>query len=96
MILYRLEEWQSASGRYWHCEHTSSFPKGVQKWVVPARLLNMPVDKFIEWLFKNYKPDMFYHNKDCSFCSWGWKSQTQMRKYKNYINKIAREKNFQI
>ena len=93
--LYRLEEWQGGSG-VWLCEHTSSYPEGVQKWVLPARLLDMTVDKFLEWLIDTYKPDHIYHNEDCSFVGWGWSDQEQMRKYKNTINKIARQKNFLI
>ena len=93
--LYRLEEWQGGSG-IWYCEHISSYPKGVQKWVCPARILDMTVDKFLQWLINTYKPDFIHHNKDYTFCSWGWQSQEMMRKYKNYINKKAREKNFMI
>ncbi len=93
--LYRLEEWQGGSG-VWLCEHTSSYPEGVQKWVLPARLLDMTVDKFLEWLIDTYKPDHIYHNEDCSFVGWGWSDQSAMRAYKNYINKIARQKNFLI
>ena len=94
-MLYKLSEWQGGGGN-WMCEHTSSFPQGVCKWVIPARLLGMSADEFIKWLIENYKPDNIYHNEDCSFVGWSWKSQAAMRKYKNYINRIAREKNFHI
>ena len=95
MTIYRLEEWQGASG-IWYCEHTSSYPEGVQKWILPARLLDMTADVFLQWLIDNYKPDHICHDDSCSFVNWGWSDQSQMRKYKNYINKIAREKNFKI
>ena len=94
MTLYKLEEWQSGSG-YWLCEHTSSHPKGVQKWILPARLLGLPADEFIKWLVKNYEPEIFYSDS-CDFVGWKWKNQEKMRKYKNTINAIAREKNFMI
>ena len=93
--LYKLVEWQSESG-LWHCEHTSSFPQNVVKWVIPARLLYMePVD-FIKYLIKEFEPDVIHHNEDCSFVGWAWYNQTKMRKYKNFINRIAREQNFKI
>ena len=95
MVLYRLEEWQGSSG-IWYCEHTSTFPENVTKWVIPSRLLGMEPANFIIWLKDNYKPDVWSHNEDCSFVGWGWTSQAQMRKYKNAINRIAREKNFMI
>lgn len=93
--LYRCEEWRSASG-IWYCEHTSSFPQNVQKWVVPARILGLTPADFLKLLIKDFKPDQIFHNEDCSFVGWGWKSQSQMREYKRFINKKARECNFQI
>ena len=96
MVLYRLEEWQGGGGNVWYCEHTSTVSANITKWIVPARLLNMEPADFIQWLIDNYKPDKWFHNEDYSFVGWGWSSQTQMRKYKNYINKVAREKNFMI
>ena len=94
MALYRLEEWES-NGK-WYCEHTSTHPAGIVIWVIPARLLDIPADEFIKWLIKNYNPDCIFHNEDCSFVGWAWKDQSTMRKFKNYINKLSREKNFQI
>ena len=94
-MIYKLEEWQSSSG-LWYCEHTSSFPKDIQKWIIPSRILGISADEFIKWLIKEYKPDKIFHNENCSFVGWGWNSQSQMRKYKNYINALARKKNFQI
>ena len=49
--LYRCEEWQGASG-IWYCEHTSSFPRNVQKWVVPARILGLTPADFLKLLIK--------------------------------------------
>jgi hypothetical protein len=95
MALYRCEEWQGSSG-YWYCEHTSTFPHNVQKWVVPARILGVSPADFIQLLIEKFKPDHIWHNEDCSFVGWGWKSQSQMRVYKNWINAEARKKNFQI
>jgi hypothetical protein len=93
-MLYTLKEWHS--GDHWMCEHTDSFPQGVQKWVIPARLLGMTADAFLLFLIKEFQPDEIFHNQDCSFVGWWWKDQAKMRKYKNTINRIAREKNFQI
>ena len=94
-MLYRLEEWQGASG-VWYCEHTSSFPANVEKWVIPARVLNMSVDDFLRMLIKDFKPDVITVKEDGSFVSWGWSKQSEMRKFKNFINSEARKKKFQI
>ena len=94
VMLYVLKEWQSNG--HWMCEHTDSFPKNVQKWVIPARLLGVTADEFIKILIRDFEPDEIFHNEDCSFVGWWWKDQNKMRKYKNFMNKLAREQNFQI
>ena len=94
-MLYRLEEWQGASG-VWYCEHTSSFPANVEKWVIPARVLNMSVDDFLRMLINDFKPDVITVKKDGSFVSWGWSKQSEMRKFKNWMNAKSRAINFQI
>lgn len=93
--LYKLVEWQSESG-LWHCEHTSSFPRNVTKWVLPARLLGLEPADFLKYLITEFQPDVIHHNEDCSFVGWGWRNQAKMRKFKNHINRISREKNFKI
>ena len=94
-MLYKCTEWQSASG-IWYCEHTDSFPKDVQKWVVPARILGVSVDEFLKLLIEKFKPDHIYYSADGSFVSWGWSKQSEMRKFKNWINAESRRKNYQI
>lgn len=93
-MLYRCEEWQ-INGT-WYCEHTASFPKDVQMWVVPARILGISPADFLKLLIEKYQPDKFFHNEDYSFVGWGWSSQSKMREYKRFINKKARERNFHI
>lgn len=95
-MLFHLDEWQSTGTKIWYCEHTSSYPQGVQKWVVPARILGLSVDDFLRMLIKDFKPDVITVKKDGSFVSWGWSKQSEMRKFKNFINSEARKKNFQI
>ena len=94
-MLFELKEWQSTSGM-WHCGHTASFPKETQLWVVPARILGISPAEFLKILIDKYKPDDIFHNDDCTFVSWSWKSQSQMREYKNWMNAEARKKNFQV
>ena len=94
-MLYQLTEWESPSGIF-YCEHIGSFPRNVQKWIIPARILGLtPVD-FLKFLIEKYQPDVIYHNEDCSFVGWGWRNQAKMRKYKCFINAEARRKNFKI
>ena len=95
-MLFHLDEWQSTGTKIWYCEHTSSYPQGVQKWVVPARILGLSVDDFLRMLIKDFKPDVITVKKDGSFVSWGWSKQSEMRKFKNWMNAKSRAINFQI
>ena len=52
--LFRMEEWQSPGGM-WHCAHTGSFPQDVDLWIIPARLLGLPLDEYIMYIKENYK-----------------------------------------
>ena len=88
-MLFHLDEWQSTGTKIWYCEHTGSYPKNVQKWVVPARILGLSVDDFLKMLIKKFKPDHISYRKDGSFVSWGWNSQAEMRKFKNFINSLV-------
>ena len=93
--LYQMTDWESPSGIF-YCEHTSSFPRNVQKWVVPARILGVTPADFLKLLIEKYQPDVIYHNEDCSFVSWGWRNKSKMKAYKNWMNAEARKKNFKI
>ena len=94
-MLYQQTEWQSLTGA-WHCNCVDKLSNGSGAWYLPARLLELTPAEFIDFLITNFKPDHFSYDKEKCFCCWSWNNQTDMRKYKNYINKKAREKNFQI
>ena len=93
--LFRMEEWQSPGGM-WHCAHTSSFPPDVDLWIIPARLLGLPLDKYIMYIKENYKSAHIHIREDGGFVSISWESLAEMRKFKNKINALARQKNLQV
>lgn len=94
-MLYQVKEWQSPSG-YWKCNCVDDLGKNSALWYHPARILKLSPADFIRLLLKDFKPDCFYFNEKNCLCFWSWKSQESMRKYKNWINKKAREANYQI
>ena len=93
MALYRLEEWEDR-GKYYR-NYTKEGKKG-GLWFHPARILGISADKYIEWVIKNYNAEVYYHNDDCSLVFIRWNKQSDMRKFKNYINAQARKKNYII
>lgn len=94
-MLYKMSEWQSVTG-YWHCNCVDDLAGTSGLWWVPARIMSLTPAAYIKWVIKEYKPDKIYANKEKCLVFFSWKNQTQMRKFKNQINKKAREKNFQI
>lgn len=88
--IYKVTEWQSPTG-YWHCNDTSDLAGIAGLWWVPARVLGVSPAEYIEILVRDFKPDNISFNNILLF---SWKNQSDMRKYKNWINKIARDKNF--
>lgn len=92
MAVYKAQEWQSPTG-YWYCNDTSNLAAGSGEWWIPARILGMSPADFIEFLVREFKPD---HLKFNDILIYSWKDLNACRKYKNFINRKAREVNFQI
>lgn len=90
--LLRYEEWQSGSGR-WFCNDTSDLTSVRSLWYTPARMLEIPLDKFVEMLINDFQIDYITFDK---ILIYGWNSQAKMRKFKNWINAEARKRNFVI
>ena len=95
MKVWQATEWQSLTNR-WHCNCVDNLAGDSGAWYLPARILGLTPANFIKFLFENFKPDHFSYCKEKCLCFWSWDDQNAMRKYKNFINKKAREKNFQI
>lgn len=88
--LLRYEEWQSGSGR-WFCNDTSDLTSVRSLWYTPARMLDMPLDKFIQMLINDFEVDYISFGK---ILIYSWDSQTKARKFKNFINAEARKRNY--
>ncbi len=93
-MLYKMTEWETAD-HAWMCNCVDHLSTDGGHWTHPARILNMPLDKYVEWVVKTYHPRV-WHNSDCSLVFFSWTNKEEMRRYKNYINKVSRSVNYQI
>lgn len=95
MELYKTTEWESGSGLCWYVEDVSPAHLGKVKspWIIPSRILNIPIDQFLILIMKKYNASI-HCNKDYSFVGWSFPTLEKARAYKNWINKKAREVNF--
>jgi len=94
-VIWKAEEWQSESG-YWHCGCLEKLGQNSNAWYLPARILNLTPADYIKFMIKEYKPDRIYANKEKCLVFFSWSNQADMRLFKNFINKKAREANFNI
>ena len=95
MHLLKYSESEDASGN-WHCNDLEELGKGSSIWHLPSRMLKKSPAEYLKWVIENYKPDTVKYSDDYSVVFWTWKSQTQMRKFKNAMNALARKNNFMI
>ena len=93
--LYKLTEFQGSSG-FWYASDIEDLGNGSGAWYLPARMLGITPAAWIKKVIDDFKPDNVFHSDSCDFIGFSWKSQAQMRVYKNWVNKVAREKQFFI
>ena len=90
--IYKMEEWVS-NGR-WHCGDVSALAAGSNTWwYVPSLLQITPVEYFYLLRDKFHANHFKYQTKYDVFM-FSFDTQADCRKFKNYINKIARDKKF--
>ena len=92
-MVWQAEEWESVSG--WHCGCVKDLAHDSNAWYLPARILNLAPADYIKYMIDNFNP-IVHTNKDKCLIFFSWEKQADMRKFKNFINKKARECNFQI
>lgn len=93
--LYKTVEWQGTSGR-WYVNDVIDLTSLASKWWAPVRLLKLsPVD-YVLMLKNNFNASGFRYKKETNVLIFSFSSQEDARKYKNFINKKARESNFVI
>ena len=95
MHLLKYEEWQGAGG-YWYCNDTKELAGPAGLWWVPARMLNISPAEYVELLITQFKPDRIKYDFDHNVLIYSWKSQTMMRKFKNWLNAESRKRNFVV
>lgn len=92
MSVYKMTEWEQ-NGK-WHCIDTSNFKAGSAMWWIPCRILGMTPAEFTQYLLDNNANISW--NPEIPLLLWSFDKQSDMRRVKNHINKVAREINFLI
>ena len=94
----QLAEYQSHCGGEYHVQYDDLVGTGLN-WIAPARVLGMDLVTFLTTLKKDFGADLsFYYTeeKKVKFVGYSWTDLASARKFKNYVNRIAREKVFTL
>ena len=91
----KYTEWQG-SGESWYCNDTSNLSGIGALWDTPAIMLGISRLEYVELLATKFKPTRMSYNKEKNVLVYSWKSQAQMRVFKNWINAEARKRNFLV
>lgn len=92
--ILKLEEWESVGK--WLCGDVSALAAGSNTWWYIPNLLSLaPVD-YVKLLISKFNATHLSYSLNSDVLIYYFTSQSDARKFKNYINKIAREKNFLI
>lgn len=97
-MLYQMKEWQTVTGK-WHAGFIDTFAGDAAAWYQPARILNISPADYLSLVINEYKPDHIWvlgKDGDNPSFIFSWDSQSAMRRYKNFINRKAREINYQV
>ncbi len=94
MHLFQLTEWQGSSGK-WYCGDINNLSAKYPLWMVAIRMLNLTPADYAKMLIEDYNAIVSY-NKEKNFLSISWDKQSDMRRFKNFINAKARQMNYMV
>ena len=89
--IYSVSEWKSPTGHY-HCGDMSDLANNSNAWWIPCRILEITPEDYVKMLVDKFKVDYLRYSEEHDILFFSWNNQTAMRKYKNFINKEAKEK----
>lgn len=90
--IYKATEWQSPSGR-WHCNDVQDLAGGSGSWWIPCRILGIAPEEYVKLLKERFNASNISYKIETNILLFSWENQEDMRKYKNFINKKAKEVN---
>lgn len=91
--VYKATEWQSGLST-WYVADVQELGTSSGYWWIPLKILGLnPVD-FVKLLKNDFNIKHASYSKEYNMLTFSFGSLEDARRYKNYINRKAREKNF--
>ena len=91
--LYEASIWQGGSG-LWYVNDVKDLAGVSGKWWVPSRILGIAPSDYVRILIEEFEVSKISFNEEKNFLYFAWKNESKARKYKNWINKMARKANY--
>lgn len=92
--LLHYDEWGDCTG--WTCNDTSDLCSQRGLWWIPARMLHISPVEYVEMLITRFKPDRIKYFPDTNVLVYSWRNQSDMRRFKNFINAEARRRGYKL
>ena len=89
--VYQMTEWES-NGK-WLCGDVSALAADSNDWTYPAQILSLSLTDYILLLMNTYHAEVHY-SVSGNVLVFYFSTLADCRKFKNYINRKAREKHF--
>ena len=94
------KETEAQMGQYWHSFCKDNLSAKYPQWYPATQILGVSPAQLVKILIEDYHAIVQYPQNrtgpDPTFFVKRWESQTDMRKWKNFINKKAREAQYEI
>ena len=92
--IYKVEEWE-CNGR-WYVGDLSNLPAGSNLWwYAPAAANLSPID-YVKLLIEKFGVKYIHFNSEANVLIFAFDSLVDCRKYKTFINQLARKNKFLI
>ena len=92
--IFHMTEWES-NGK-WMCGDVSALAANSNLWWYIPNLLQISPVEYVNLLINTFHAIDLHYSVDKNVLFFKFASLTECRKFKNYINKLAKEKNFTI
>ena len=92
--ILHYEEWED-NGK-WVCGDVSALSANSNAWWYVPRMLEIPLTEYVKLLIEKFHINYIHYTAKYNVLLFSFSSLDECRKFKNYVNKVAREKKFYI
>ena len=89
--IYEASEWKI--GDRWYVNDVKELATSASKWWQPMQMLDMSIEQYTNLLISYNAKKITYH-KESDVLTFSFDTQSEARKFKNFLNREARKRNW--